>query len=218
LSSAADLVSFGDMTTTLPYRPATRDMAAPRRSAMPDLSELFRKTILTFLLSHIYQGAGAKDYCARAFQINLVRLVDKALEDYELSRVAFSEYVSRPSNNVWSPLFRAVGHMENCFGSLERALRLARRLAEHEETATAVSGFSILEPAVRKRISKIRNTMEHIDERVIQQQIKEGDLTMLFLSEDAVELQHERIEYSELVAWLRELHDLSTNMATFVAK
>jgi hypothetical protein len=170
------------------------------------------------LLSHIYQGAGAKDYCARAFQINLVRLVDKTLEDYELSRVAFSESVSRPSNNVWSPLFRAVGHMENCFGSLERALRLARRLAEHEETATAVSGFGILEPAVRKRNSKIRNTMEHIDERVIQQQIKEGDLTMLFLSEDAVELQHERIEYSELVAWLRELHDLSTNMATFGAK
>ena len=185
---------------------------------MPDLAELFRKTILTFVLSHVFQGAGAKDDSARVFQITLVRLVDKSLEDYELSRVAFSEYVSRSSNNVWSPLFRAVGHMENCFSSLERALRLARRLADHEETASAFSNCSVLAPAVRKRISKIRNAMEHIDDRVARQQINQGDLTMLFLGEDAVELQHERIEYLELAAWLRELHDLSTKMATFGAQ
>ncbi|MEO8630279.1 MAG: hypothetical protein ABI612_19605 [Betaproteobacteria bacterium] len=185
---------------------------------MPDLSGLFRKTMLTFLLSQVFQSAGAQGYLPRAFQTNLVRLTDKALEDYELARSAFQEYVTRSSNNMRSPLFRATGHMENCFGSLERARRYARRLLEDTETTELVTGFSVLAPDVKRRIGTIRNAIEHTDDRLISEQIKDGDLVMLLMGEDAVELQQESILYTELATWLTELHALADKAARFGAK
>lgn len=195
-----------------------RELTAPRRSSMPDLSGLFRKAMLTLLLTRVFQNAGAQGHLPRAFQTNLVRLTDKALEDYELARAAFEEYVTRANNNVWSPLFRATGHMENCFSSLERALRLARRLLEDPETAQAVANFGVLAPEVRRSIGTIRNAMEHIDDRLLRGQIRDGDLIMLHLGEDAVQLQEQSIRYQELAAWLTELHGLAERMAHFGAK
>lgn len=193
-------------------------MVAPKRSSMPDLSALFRKKMLTLLLTQVFQCAGANDYAARAFQTTFVRVTDKALEDYELARSAFQEFVTRSSNSVWSPLFRATGHMENCLSSLERIFRLARRLLEHPETSDLVSGVSALAPDVRKRISTIRNAMEHIDERLVNKKIKEGDLTMLFMGEDSIELQEISVQYADLARWLTELHDLADKVARFGAK
>jgi hypothetical protein len=195
-----------------------KEALVPRRSSMPDLSVLFRKNILTLLLAQVFQRAGAKDYAARAFQTTLVRVTDKALEDYELARLAFHEFVTRPNNSVWSPLFRATGHMENCLSSLERLFRLTRRLLEHSETSDLVRSVAALAPSARKRISTLRNAMEHIDERLVNEKIKEGDLTMLFLGEDAIELQGVSVSYAELAQWLTELHGLAGKAALFGTK
>jgi hypothetical protein len=64
-------------------------LVAPRRSTMPDLSSLFRKNILTVVLAHVFTGAGPSTTRAAILLRSYVRVVDKALEDYELSRAAF---------------------------------------------------------------------------------------------------------------------------------
>lgn len=174
--------------------------------------------MVTLLHSHVFQRAGAEDSAARGFLTNLVRLTDKAVGDYELARKEFLQVVHRSSASIWGPLFRATGHMENCLNTLERIFRLARRLREHPETSALVEGIDALSPSVRKRISKLRNAMEHIDERLANKKIEDGALMMLLMGEDGIQLQNVFVAYSDLSSWIPEVHDLAENAARFGAK
>lgn len=190
-------------------------MRAPKKSAMPDLSGLFRKNILTLILSQVFTGSGPKELHPSIFLNVFVRVADKALEDYELARLAFLEFVNRSDNNVMSPLFRAIGHMENTLGSLERASKFVNRLLEDEKVSKEILEMDFMRRDSQKRLSKIRNATEHMDDRVIKGAVGEGDLNTLWLDEQHMELQDTKVEYSELAKWLSEIHLLASNLATY---
>ena len=135
---------------------------------------------------------------------NVRRLVDKALEDYELVRAAFGEFANRKSNNVMSPLFRALGHMENCVGTVDRALRFVRRLREDDEFKEVAFPSSLTSKDTARRIGLLRNGTEHMDSRVIAGTVAEGDLSALWLNETYMELEGVRVQYSELGEWLTQ--------------
>jgi hypothetical protein len=190
-------------------------LEAPKRSSLPDLSAVFRRVTLNYILNAVFSGVGAKDDKARIFVQSYLRLIDKALEEYELSRTSFAIFVSDKTNTSFGSLFRAIGHMENCLYSLARAIRFAGAMADHPEMATHVSSLSVLQKGVRTRIEKIRNSIEHMDERVRNMKIKVGDLSALWLGEDHLELESTRINYSELAGWLTELHALAEELAKY---
>jgi len=182
---------------------------------MPDLSALFRQNTLTEILAHYFNDAGPRGFHPAIFLRSYVRIVDKALEDYELCRSAFDEYVHRVSNNTLSPLFRAIGHMENCLNSIERALRFVARMGEDTELAGIVPALSVMRTSNRRRLSTLRNAVEHLDERVINNKICEGDFTTLWMDEDHMKLQEVRVGYQEFGGWLTELHTLAITLAKF---
>lgn len=188
-------------------------LEAPKRSSLPDLSAVFRLVSLNYMLNAIFSGAGAKDDKARIFVQNYIRLIDKALEEYELSRTNFEVFVSDKTNTNYSSLFRAIGHMENCLYSLARAIRFASAMAGHSEMDKYISSLSVLQKDVRTRIEKVRNSIEHMDERVRNMKIKVGDLSALWMGEDHLELESTQINYSDLARWLTELHALSEELA-----
>lgn len=188
-------------------------LEAPKRCSLPDLSAVFRRVTLNYTLNAVFSGAGAKDDKARIFVQSYIRLIDKALEEYELSRTNFDVFLSDETNTSFGPLFRAIGHMENCLYSLARAIRFARAMADHPEMAKHVPSLSVLQKPVRTRIEKIRNSIEHMDERVRNMKIKVGDLSALWLGEDYLELESRRIHYRELANWLTDLQTLSEELA-----
>jgi len=182
---------------------------------MPDLSTLFRKNTLTVILTHVFTGGGPSTVRSAILLRAYVRVVDKSLEDYELCRSAFEEYVSRASNTTFSPLFRAIGHMENCLGSVERGLRFARRLREESELAAAIPSLGALRKDSMRRVGILRNGTEHLDHRVIKGKIAEGDLSAIWLDEEYMEFEGTRIQYSEFGNWLTELHGLAVDLARY---
>ncbi|MEO8343980.1 MAG: hypothetical protein ABI536_09160 [Gallionella sp.] len=188
-------------------------LEAPKRSSLPDLSGIFRRVTLNYMLNAVFSGAGAKDDKARMFVQSYIRLIDKTLEEYELSRTNFEVFVTDKTNRSFGSLFRAIGHMENCLYSLARAIRFAGAMADHPEMAKHVSSLSVLQKRVRTRFEKIRNSIEHMDERVRNMKVKVGDLSVLWLGEEHLELESRRINYSELATWLTELHALSEELA-----
>ena len=182
---------------------------------MPDLSALFRQNTLTAMLAHVFNAAGPRTIRTGILLRTYVRVVDKALEDYELSRVTFAEFVSRTSNDSLSRLFRATGHMENCLGSIDRAVRFAKRLSEEAELSGVIPPLSVTKRATVRRIAILRNGTEHLDARVIAGTISEGDLSAVWMDEEYLELEGVRVEYIELGSWLSELHALAVSLAHF---
>lgn len=190
-------------------------LEAPKRSTMPDLSSLFRKNILNAILAHIFNAAGVRTTRTRILLQAFIRVVDKSLEDYELARIAFDEYVNRTSNRTLHPLFRAVGHMENCIGSIYRAVGFAKKLKQEPELALAIPELGILKKGTTRRISILRGAIEHLDKDVLRGTIGEGDLSTLWLDESYLELEGTRIDYSKLGNWLSELQKLTISLAQF---
>lgn len=185
---------------------------------MPDLSGLFRKMLLNHVLNIIFGGAGTKDPKAGIFLRSYVRLVDKSLEDYELSRACFTEFVNRNDNNLLSPLFRAIGHMENCLNSLVRVSRYVEKMAAHPEMSKELTELRVLGDGNFDRIRKVRNSVEHMDERVRDGKVEPGELSTLWMDEEYITLEGRKITYQELGEWLSELHELATRLAKYGAR
>lgn len=186
---------------------------APRRSTMPDLSGLHRQNLLTALLAHVFNSAGPKEFKSRALYLGFVRLVDKSLEDYELSRQSFNGYVAETDRRNLSLLVRGCGHMENCVVSVQRTYRFADAMAKIAEFRSYFQSASALHPTARERVRRIRNASEHMDERVVNGNVKEGDFVNLWMGEDAIELDGQRVTYAELGDWLTELQGLAQRVA-----
>ena len=192
-------------------------LKAPKRSSMPDLSMLFRRVSLNYILNAMFRRAGAKDDRARIFIQNYIRLVDKSLEEYEFARTNFQTFVSDETNTSFGALFRAIGHMENCMYSLARAIRFAAAMAEHPEMGEHIGQLAVLSKSARTAVEKIRNSVEHMDERVRNLKVRAGDLSALWLAEEVLELEGRTIAYSDLASWLRELHALADRLADYGA-
>lgn len=188
---------------------------APTRSTMPDLSGVFRRNPLTLILSHEFTAAGPKAFVVRAWSISFVRLVDRAIDDYELARLAFAEYAGRGRLTTPTQVLRAVGHLEHCFTSLQRALRFATRLAGTSQFADRIPTVEALAGDTIRRVKAIQTGSEHMDDRLAKGEIIEGELTALHLSEEGVQLFEERIEYAELARWLQQLQEMSQIVARF---
>lgn len=185
---------------------------------MPDLSSLSSTVTLSHLLNIVFRSAGAEDAEGRIILRSYIRLLDKTLQDYELSRMHFTEFVNRKDNGVLSPLFRAIGHMENCLNSFTRTLRFVRSIADHPELGSEIGQLDVLRSSNRKRVQKIRNAIEHMDDRIRKGKIQTDDFTALWMDEDYLTLEGHQIKYEELGEWLSELHTLAGQLADYGAK
>lgn len=191
----------------------SHSLVVPRRSSMPDLSGVFRKNILTLQLANVFNSAGPRTFKARALHIGFVRLVDKSLEEYELARRAFHEYLNPTLGpRAQSNLYVASGHMENCVFSLRRVSRYGEALKRQPLFAESIVGDAC-SAATHERLRAIRNAAEHMEERILDGRLIEGEIAILFLDEDALRLDGHRIEYEELARWLRELQAIADSVA-----
>lgn len=189
-------------------------VAAYRQHTMPDLDGVFRKSVLTLVLSHAFTAGGPGTRTFRALHLGFVRCVDKALEDYQLARTALTTWTERPENSVLSPLMRAIGHMENCLTATQRALRFARPLLEQGVLQAAAAPAALSDDA-RKRIKAVRDASEHMDERILDGRVPDGGLNTLWMAESYLELDSVRIGYDELATWLQELQRLAQIVAAY---
>jgi hypothetical protein len=90
-------------------------------------------------------------------------------------------------------------------------------MSEHPEMAEHIGSLSVLRKGVRASIEKVRNSIEHMDERVRNLKVRAGDLSALWLADDYLELEGRTISYNDLAGWLTELHALADRLADYGA-
>lgn len=191
----------------------TKNHWNPKINDMPDLGHLSDKLLLDLMLNIVFQRAGPKDITARVLWINYIRLVDKSVFEYKNARDSLEEYVSTP-NEVIYPLFRCIGHLENCIDSVKRAVFFARKMRRSKESPE-INKLSLLSDATNKKLRNFRDAIEHLENDIINNNISKDNPTMLLIRNSSITLAGEKLSYHELSEWIQELYNLAKDLKDY---
>lgn len=153
------------------------DMAAALQTpALPSVDHLSNRASANLSLERVLAGFVSHLTVDQRFvdlYINLVRLTDKALREYDASCVLAAQAV-RPDDEMPLPKilrFLIIGdlatdHMENCVDALHRALLYARTL---RRKIKGVRQSDWPDGRLVKRLKAIRDAIEHADAKILKE-------------------------------------------------
>jgi len=144
---------------------------SPSTLVMPSVDGLTNKLTLNFLLQRQFGGPPVRlqrDPPSLSIAMNLCRLTDKALREYDASRTELTLYLEpndSPGIRI-SPYLRAIDHMENSVDATHRAILNIRALRERRQAGGALPITSVQE----RDVKRIRDAVEHSDEKLLGRQ------------------------------------------------
>src|SRR4030042_6365663 len=110
-------------------------MGIPKECKMPDLSGL-DAPLMSRLVVQLLIGESSLSHNARLYRRNFVRLVDKALREYNEARGAILKQVAeakRPAKEMEKHgrqifTFQFTDHIETCINAISRLFKLLERI------------------------------------------------------------------------------------------
>jgi len=177
---------------------------------LPDLSDLTTRTALDHVMNIIFRGAGTGDPRTDVLVKSFLRLVDKAVREYELAR----QEAGSAGGDVL-PLIRASGHLENCITSMKRSLRFAEALFRSNADIPRPKCLSVFSSHAEKTVTVLRDAIEHMDKRIIKNELRPEDALTPYLNGSLLELAGSRVSITELAGWLRQLHNFGVALSDY---
>lgn len=183
----------------------------PRKNGMPSLEHLDSKNTLNALLNVFFRQKGVLPPPGQGLLNNLTRLTDKAVIEYEAARAALDRYVDPRGDRALSDVFRTFDHLETCLDALHRAGQHAEALRS-APGGPAINVKQTPSPEARDRVRKVRNAIQHAEERILRG--KTGAATgrpLGLIGTDKSLMAGDQglyIRYDWLAAWITRYHDL----------
>lgn len=186
---------------------------------MPDLSDLdsLIKQLLVVLIGFGDKGLSRKVGLHRR---NFIRLVDKALYEYEkaredlLAEIEEEKKATEPAagRNIYG--FAFIDHLENCINATKRLLQIVERLKSEKTDTLVPRQTRRLIEGIGKDVANLRHVIEHIDEKIHNDEIEDDEPVMLSLSRegDKVSVAGNHLELSQLALVLRKLHRIGVSL------
>lgn len=199
----------------------------PTEQKMDDLSGLPK--LLPTLMLNLAFAQGDKGV-SRQTALNrrvFIRLLDKAVDEYEESRNLIAAQIAdgqlstdemtRSGRHIY--MFKFVDHMENCISTLRRILRFLDILRGNRDGLTFPRTLRRQIESLVTPIVEVRNTVEHMDKRIRNDEIGPDEPVMLKVtdSQDGVMIGCQSLRFSDLSALIRQLHSLGESMASWRA-
>ncbi|MCO5300360.1 MAG: hypothetical protein M9886_10425 [Candidatus Nanopelagicales bacterium] len=172
-------------------------MGAPDPSTeyqIPDLAGLFDKNILNLALDALFgTWRGPKEHPHNRIWLNMVRLSDQAVREYQAARVALGAYGAKGHQGHLSPYYLAIDHFENAVSAVHRATWDA-------DTLNGVGEWSLSLPSqgVRDNVADVRNAVEHIDERLKRGSVEPGIPIYLHPLPEFLQIDRHQLTYADL--------------------
>jgi hypothetical protein len=179
---------------------------------MPDVDGLSNKSSLNVLLDRVFSGLPAglpPDRTLVGLFMNLARLSDKALREYDAARAEVQLYLAPHAGLRTSPYLRAIDHMENCVSATHRAVLNAKALRDNRVGRAGPR----LTDRQEQRLAWVRNAIEHSDEKLLgKQKFKKSppfdqiDPYSLRLANTSMVIGKDHLTYKELVSAMEKCH------------
>jgi hypothetical protein len=196
-------------------------MAIPKECKMPDLSALEYPLVSRLLLQEVFLRKHGFSHEAKLYRRHFVRLLDKALNEYTIAReacLAQIEEAKRPVKELESGriiyTFEFIDHIENCINAVARLSKFLQRLKSVKTPAGIPRVARRLLETRRGSIKDIRDTVEHVEEKIHNGETSPDKLIMLSLNDenDGVAILDDEIKFSSLAIILRRMHEIALHL------
>ena len=183
---------------------------------MPDLSHLDSKNSLNAILNMLLGGRGIAGHPGHGLLTSYVRLMDKTILEYEAARSALTEWLTTP-NNVMSPLFRTIDHLETCVDSLHRVSVFAERLRQLKD-APPIDRSKLPRQGERNEIRDARDAIQHADKDLVDDRDLVNGRTgepsgrPLLPMDGGFEVGGHEVQWRDLAGWIEKYHDLAREL------
>ncbi len=198
-------------------------MAIPSECKMPDLSGL-DSPLMNRLIVQLLVGEKGLSRNVKLHRRNFIRLIDKALREYHEAREIIlaqiaeanrsSEEMSRDGRQIYILTF--TDYIEDCINAVRRLYTLLERFKSEKESPVLPRYLRRLVETKMKSVVDIRNTVEHMDERVQNGEIATGQPIMLAINknEDGVVVADYEIKFKELALVLEKMNEIAQYILT----
>ena len=182
---------------------------------MPSLYPELERLQPRLLLLVVFKGNGTLSQNASLIRRNLVRLVDKAIYEYSLARQAVLDQMAESKrtyeemiNGRIIYMFGFTDHMENCLNATRRILGLLQHLRADVSAPIQDRITRRLVDAHAGSLIEIRNTFEHIETSINDNDLGENQSVVLSYGEDqnSVQIGRHSLSFASLVTILKAVH------------
>jgi hypothetical protein len=183
-------------------------MAIPTECKMPDLSGL-DSPLITRLLPQLLIGEPKLSQKTALYRRNFIRLIDKALREYNEARNHLLNEVTVPKRSLYVIGF--TDHMENCINAISRLFRLLDRINSEKDSLKSPRALRRLLHTKNKLITDFRNSVEHIDEQIQKDEIFSGNPVMITYNKDGdgIAISKFELKHQELASVLTNLNEIA---------
>lgn len=195
----------------------------PTELKMEDLSGL-QKLQPTLILNLVF-SQGDRDISRRT-RLNrrlYIRLLDKTMDEYKEARELIVAQITEGQrseeemtrNGRYIYMFKFVDHMENCISTVRRILRFLDILKGNQDGLAFPQTVKNHIKSMKTDIIDVRDTVEHMDERIQKDVIQENEPVMLTItdSQDGIMIGGQSLKFSTLSTLIKQLHALGQSMA-----
>ena len=183
-------------------------MTIPTQCKMPDLSGL-DSPLFNRLFVKLIVGERNISFKASLYRRNFIRLIDKALREYNEARNIVLAQIAEANRPVY--IYRFTDHIETCINAVSRLFALLDRISSEKESPQFPRPLRRLLQTKNRSITTIRNSVEHIDEHIQKGEISPGNPIMLTLNEEAdgIVVSKSEIKFEELAMVLKNMNKIA---------
>jgi len=189
---------------------------------MPTLAEAERLLSVRAVNARFQLSRGPFPKTEFGLYLGACRVTDHAIEQFGEARVQLERWRLQADE---ASLVRGVSAIECAVVSTDRAVKfleaLRRRGLRHTDGRPVVAShreLPLLSDKVRKRISDVRDDIQHLDERVLRKDDIGAQPINLLPGPEAVDGMTASIRYDEWADWLRTLHRVLWDLADLEAQ
>lgn len=180
----------------------------PNKCKMPDISDL-TTPLLPALLAQALIGNKELSRKSSLYRNNFVRLVDKAIFEYQESRsTIIAQIEEMVETGRVLHILNFTDHFENCINATARLLKLLDKIKNESRSPSISRLVRRLVEAYSKSIPDIRNAIEHMAKIIQKDELIEGSPVMLAITDDAdgAMIASYHIKFNDIAIILRNLH------------
>lgn len=184
---------------------------------MPDISDL-DYPLTKYLLLHAIIGDPGLTKKDGLYRRNFVRLVDKAIREYNITRdciIAQVEELKKQEEEKTFILFytfRFSDHFENCINAINRLLKQLDRIKSEPGNCKIPREIRREIEAHSKEIPDIRNSIEHMEDDIKFEKIYGPIISAIDESEEKVIVNSYKISFADIVLTIRGLHKVALDL------
>jgi len=198
-------------------------MAIPLECKMPDLSGL-DSPLLNRLLVQLLMGERGLSRKSKLYRKNFIRLIDKALREYRNAREAILAQIAEPKRTAEEMartgriiyIVAFTDYIENCINAVWRLYKLLDRIKSEKGAPALPLELRRLVETQSESITKLRNSVQHIDKIIRKDEIAPGRPIMLVLSEneDGAVVGNYEIKFTDLALVLEKMNEIAKYILT----